>query len=88
VDEVGETLVRLTEWLWAKRLEPQAIELEEASLEAVYLRLIEEGAGVRGPDGSAPGATEAPAAPEAPDASEKTGTPAEPGAPDAPERWA
>jgi len=39
VVEVGEALVRLSEWLWAKHLEPRSIELGAESLEAVFLRL-------------------------------------------------
>ena len=42
VAAVGETLVRLTEWLWAKQLEPISIELGGESLEAVFLRLTSE----------------------------------------------
>jgi hypothetical protein len=42
VVEAGEALVRLSEWLWAKRLEPVSIELGGESLEAVFLRLTSE----------------------------------------------
>jgi ABC-2 type transport system ATP-binding protein len=42
VVEAGEALVRLSEWLWAKRLEPRSIELGGESLEAVFLRLTRE----------------------------------------------
>jgi ABC-2 type transport system ATP-binding protein len=42
VTDPGEALVRLAEWLWAKRLEPTSIELGGESLEAVFLRLTSE----------------------------------------------
>ena len=42
VTEVGEALVRLAEWLWAKNLEPVSIEIGGESLEAVFLRLTSE----------------------------------------------
>ena len=42
VNDAGEALVRLSEWLWAKRIEPLAIELGTESLEAVFLRLTTE----------------------------------------------
>ena len=42
VVEAGEALVRLSEWLWAKQLEPLSIELGGESLEAVFLRLTSE----------------------------------------------
>jgi ABC-2 type transport system ATP-binding protein len=35
----GELLVELSAWLWAKRLEPLALEVERESLEDVFLRL-------------------------------------------------
>ncbi len=42
VADAGEALVRLSEWLWAKRIEPLAIEVGTESLEAVFLRLTSE----------------------------------------------
>ncbi|HVQ21829.1 MAG TPA: ABC transporter ATP-binding protein [Candidatus Saccharimonadia bacterium] len=42
VSDAGEALVRLSEWLWAKRIEPLAIEVGSESLEAVFLRLTTE----------------------------------------------
>ena len=42
VSAAGEALVRLTEWLWAKHIEPLAIEVGTESLEAVFLRLTSE----------------------------------------------
>ena len=42
VSDAGEALVRLSEWLWAKRIEPLAIEVGGESLEAVFLRLTSE----------------------------------------------
>jgi ABC-2 type transport system ATP-binding protein len=42
VVEIGEALVRLAEWLWAKSLEPVSIEVGGESLEAVFLRLTRE----------------------------------------------
>ena len=38
----GELLVELSAWLWAKRLEPLALEVERESLEEVFLRLTGE----------------------------------------------
>ncbi len=42
VGDPGEILVRLSEWLWAKHIEPLAIEVGNESLEAVFLRLTNE----------------------------------------------
>jgi ABC-2 type transport system ATP-binding protein len=42
VSDAGEALVRLSEWLWAKHIEPLAIEVGSESLEAVFLRLTSE----------------------------------------------
>jgi ABC-2 type transport system ATP-binding protein len=42
VVDVGEALVRLSEWLWAKRIEPVSIQVGGESLEAVFLRLTRE----------------------------------------------
>jgi ABC-2 type transport system ATP-binding protein len=38
----GELLVELSAWLWAKHLEPLALEVERESLEEVFLRLTGE----------------------------------------------
>jgi ABC-2 type transport system ATP-binding protein len=42
VGDAGEALVRLSEWLWVKHIEPLAIEVGSESLEAVFLRLTSE----------------------------------------------
>jgi ABC-2 type transport system ATP-binding protein len=51
VIEVGEALVRVAEWLWAKGLEPVSIELGGESLEAVFLRLTRESGSPADADG-------------------------------------
>jgi ABC-2 type transport system ATP-binding protein len=51
VIEVGEALVRVAEWLWAKGLEPVSIELGDESLEAVFLRLTSEAGDAANADG-------------------------------------
>jgi ABC-2 type transport system ATP-binding protein len=45
VVDVGEALVRLTEWLWVKGIEPRALEVDRLRLDEVYLRLTTDDAG-------------------------------------------
>jgi ABC-2 type transport system ATP-binding protein len=51
VIEVGEALVRVAEWLWAKGLEPVSIGPGGESLEAVFLRLTRDSGDPANADG-------------------------------------